>query len=216
MKKLFFAFLISIISFSGYSQKLHLGLKFSPHFSWLKTDNPTIMVNDGVGFAFSYGLMINYYFQDNYGLNFELCHSIIKFSSSYVDTSGNSIVSKWNQQYIEIPVNLKMQTNQIGNMVYYGKIGISPMINTAAKLNDINNQDNINFFNAMVIVGAGIHYSLGGNTFAIGGISFHNGLMRMNNKKDKIFDDVKIDPAAGLTNVILKPSYISVDMGILF
>jgi hypothetical protein len=191
-----------------------LGLKLSPQFSWIKSDNPEIMDNNGLGIGFSYGLMVNYFFQDNYGLNFELSHSLLQYSSSYNDTSNNLEIVKWKQQYIEIPIALKMQTNEIDGMTYYGKIGISPMINTSAKLNEINNKNEINFFNANILVGAGVHYGLGGNTVLVGGITFHNGLLRMNNKKMTIVDD-HILPN-GLKDVQLKPSYVSLDFGILF
>lgn len=214
MKKTFFIFLILLGFYSSYSQKLQLGLKLSPQFSWLKTDNPEIMDNNGLGIGFSYGLMGNYFFQDNYGLNIELCHSLLQYSSSYKDTTNKLEIVKWKQQYIEIPIAIKMQTNEIGGMTYYGKIGISPMFNTSAKLNDINNKDDINFFNANVLVGAGVHYALGGNTVVVGGLTFHNGLIRMNNRKMDVVYDHK--DGNGLRDVQLNPSYISLDLGILF
>ncbi|MBC8342989.1 MAG: PorT family protein [Bacteroidetes bacterium] len=214
MKKLFFIILISICFSSVYSQKLQLGLKLSPQFGWLKTDNPTIMDNDGLGIGFSYGLIGNYFFQDNYGINIELCHSVLQYTSSYRDTSNSLQIVKWNQQYIEIPVSLKMQTNEMGGLTYYGKIGISPMFNTSAKLNEVNNKEEINFFNASVLVGAGVHYGLGGNTLLIGGFSFHNGLIRMNKKNMDIVND-HLD-GNGLKEVQLKPSYLAIDLGILF
>ncbi|MBT3933716.1 MAG: outer membrane beta-barrel protein [Bacteroidetes bacterium] len=107
MKNLIFIILITLSFSSVYSQKLQLGLKLSPQFSWIKSDNPEIMDNNGLGIGFSYGLMVNYFFQDNYGLNFELSHSLLQYSSSYNDTSNNLEIVKWKQQYIEIPIALK-------------------------------------------------------------------------------------------------------------
>jgi hypothetical protein len=214
MKKLFFIILISIGFLTSHAQKLQLGLKLSPQFVWIKTDNPEIMDNNGLGLGLSYGGIANYFFRDNYGLNFEICHNIIQFSTGYKDSSGNMQYVKWKQQYIEIPIAIKMQTNEMGVLKYFGKFGINPMIKASAQLNDVNNTTDINFFNANVLIGAGVIYAIGGTTEVFGGITYHNGIMRMNNRKKEIFADHHLDD--GIKNVQLKPSYISLDIGILF
>jgi hypothetical protein len=136
---------------------------------------------------------------------------MVNFATSHFDTTiQKTVLNKWSQQYVELPISLKMKTNEMNNFIYYGKIGISPMIRTSAKIDKINSNEVINLFNASFIVGAGIHYTLGGSTMAVAGLSFHNGLLRTNKAKEDIFLNNSLKEAQ------LKPSYIAIDLGILF
>lgn len=209
MKKLIVFTSLLIFSLNSFSQKINLGLKFSPHISWIKSDFANTISNDGAGVNFSYGLLIDYNLTDNYALNFDIDYATIKFTTSHID-SAKTIISKWKQQYVNVPVAIKMKTNEIGNFKIFGKIGISPMINTSARLNNQSNTDQINFFNAQFFIGSGVHYYILGNTALLGGITYHNGLLRVNRKKSSIF------PEIDLTNINLKTNYLSIDLGVIF
>ena len=212
MKKIPLIFVILFCLNISFAQQLQFGLKLSPHVGWAKSDKLTMIKNNGIGFGFSYGLVADYNIKDNYGLNFEFNHSMINFNTIRIDSS---IVHKWSQQYVELPVSLKMKTNEINNIIYYGKIGVGPKINTSAKIGkkteiQENNKNDINFFNAAFVIGGGIHYALGGSTMALAGLSFHNGLMRVNRSRRDIFESLS------LKDVQLKNSFVSLDLGILF
>jgi len=210
MKKISVILLLGILVFSANAQKLNLGLKFIPNISWMKSEAPLTIANDGIGFGYSYGLTIDYNFTNNYCLNIDLLSTNINLRSEHKDSI--SIFSKWKHQYVAIPLAIKMKTNRASNnLLYFGKIGIAPMIKTSAKLSNVNNSDQINFFNTTLQIGGGVHYYLGeGNTAIVGGLTFHNGLMRFNNKKANIF------PNIDLTTVSLTSSFIAIDLGIIF
>ncbi|NLJ07185.1 MAG: PorT family protein [Sphingobacteriales bacterium] len=209
MKKLIVIVTVILFSLNVSAQKVNLGLKFSPHISWVKSDFSNTISNDGAGVNFSYGLMLDYNFTDNYALNFDIDFATLKYTTSHLD-SINTIITKWKQQYVNIPVAIKMKTNEIANMKFFGKIGVSPMLNTSARLNNQSNSDQVNFFNAQFFIGAGVQYYLLGNTAFMAGLTYHNGLLRMNRKKSTIF------PEIDLTDIALKPNYISLDLGIIF
>jgi len=211
MRKIILTTLILFPFFLTHGQKLQFGLKISPEIVWVKSDNILIVKNNSVGLGFSYGLVADYNIRDNYGLNIEFIHNMLNFKTLHKDTLINEEINKkWNQGYVEIPVALKMKTNEINSIIYFGKIGISPMINTSAKIGADNIKEKINFFNASFIVGGGIHYALGGRTMALAGITFHNGLLRTNSSKVNIFTN------NNSKDVQLKPSYVCIDLGILF
>jgi len=210
MKKIIVILLLSTLFFYAEAQKLNLGLKFIPNVSWMKSEAPLTITNDGIGLGYGYGLTIDYNFTNNYCLNVDLVSTNLNLRSEHKDSV--SVYSKWRHQYITIPIAIKMKTNRAANnLLYFGKIGLSPMIKTSAKLNMINNTDQINFFNTSLLIGGGVHYYLGeGNTAILGGLTFNNGLMRFNNKKANIF------PNIDLSNISLTSSYISIDLGIIF
>jgi hypothetical protein len=224
MKKLVFSFLILFSINAVYAQKVQMGLKFNPHLAWVKSDNKVLVENKSINLGFSYGLILDYKFLDNIGLSFEPTHTLYNINSTGKDTNtGVKSELKWKIQYIEVPISLKMRTNQIKKMTYFAKIGIAALIKTSAKINDEKANKNVNIFNFKMQLGGGIHYSLGGNTALLLGLTFHNGFIRFN-KDDTFTEQAKTskDQAmqgmkdVNLDKTNLKPSYISLDIGILF
>ncbi|MFM7903452.1 MAG: porin family protein, partial [Bacteroidota bacterium] len=109
------------------------------------------------------------------------------------DESGNEMLGKATNtqklQYVEIPLGLKLKTNEIGYITYYGLFGILPGVLVKAKKeldfedskfideDYSGNQSKFYFLNVHLNVGAGIEYNLGGNTSFTTGIHYNNGLM---------------------------------------
>ena len=114
----------------------------------------------------------------------------------------NLISSNYKLEYIEIPLTLKMKTNEIGYFTYFGQFGldlrlkhlvkgrhsntestidslgrISPVITTNA--NGIDVKSGINSLNLSLIIAVGLEYSLGGSTTALAGITFNNGFLNV-------------------------------------
>jgi opacity protein-like surface antigen len=103
-------------------------------------------------------------------------------------------------QYVEVPLTLKLRTNEIGYITYWGQFGIVPGLNINAKGDDtvdflygksdtgwgetdrvsFSSEDediknDINIFRVGLLIGAGIEYSLSGNTAVLAGITYNNG-----------------------------------------
>ena len=96
--------------------------------------------------------------------------------------SGSKL--KYNLQYIEVPLGLKFKTNEIGYTTFYANLGFSFQVNIKATGKDSykvieneNIKDEIRLLNMGYYFGAGIEYSLGGNTALIAGINWTNGFI---------------------------------------
>ncbi len=197
---------------------LRFGLHFSPNIGWLKTDASGAS-RDGTVVNYSYGLITEFTIgnTDNYALSTGL--SIFNQSAAYTNTilldanTTATIEGKQKLQYIELPLALKLQSNEIGYLTYFGKFGLSNKFKIAAdsevSLNSgesqsASNQEGIQFYNASLLIGAGAEYNLSGNTSFLFGVDFHNGFTNL-------FNDDDSSP-----NFDAKTYNITLNVGVLF
>src|SRR5258705_1617101 len=126
MKKtlvLFFALLVSgILSAQDNSSgdsKLRFGFKVAPSLAWLKPDIKGYE-SDGSKIGFIYGLMMDYNFSKNYAVDIglEVSYRGGKLKYDYVLSQNVTANGKmtYNIKYLEIPLSIKMKTNEIGYM----------------------------------------------------------------------------------------------------
>ena len=120
-------------------RKFRFGLQFSPNLSWLKA-NTTGYDGDGAKFGFSYGLSFEYFMSKNYlfSTGFSILNS--KGGLNYkgiVSVNGVNYQAEaeesFNLKYVEIPLLLKLRTNEIGYLTYFGQIGFKTGFNFSAK-----------------------------------------------------------------------------------
>lgn len=190
----------SLIYSQDNSKKFQLGFHFSPNVSWLTADSETLE-SDGAKIGFSYGVIADFNIADNYAIStgVNLLTSGVKMnypdfqevnSSSTVEESGRTSTNL-RFRYVQIPLLLKLKTNQIGYMRYFGQFGFgagfaydsagdtdfdySGASGTTSK-EDVNFDDMTNFFRASLIVGLGAEYNISGNTSLLFGLSYDNGL----------------------------------------
>lgn len=133
------------------SKKLRFGAFLAPTVSWMRPtanksdDNQFRTSNEGSKIGFTYGLMAEYRFADNYsfvtGLQINMSGGKINTERDAPASSADSssgFVSKtafeYNLQYIEIPLALKMRTNLISGFRFYGQLGITPGFNIGKKV----------------------------------------------------------------------------------
>jgi opacity protein-like surface antigen len=235
MKKIFrILFLIIISSQLAFAQGsdpvFHFGLKAVPNLGWIKTDD-TDTKSDGSKFGFAYGLVTEFRFAENYafatGIEVAYRNAKTKSNLSSVDTATAltttvNDASSLKIQYLEIPLTLKLKTNEIGYFRYYLQIGVAPGFKLRARadrktVTQITNaagtidgssteeQDNldikgdINNLNMSMIIAGGVEYNISGNTNLLLGLVFNNG-----------FSDI----ADGDFNA--KSNYLGLSIGILF
>ncbi|MFM7054862.1 MAG: porin family protein [Bacteroidota bacterium] len=202
-KRVFLSIMMAVaISFAANAQndgesKFHFGLKASPSYNWMKTDG-TGLESDGGSIGLSYGLMTEFAISKNYAFatGLEITYRGGKYNFNSVATGNVSFKQKL--QYVEVPIGLKLKTNEIGYIKYYGLFGILPGVLVKAK-QDVDfestlfedkenngNQSNYYAFNVHLNVGAGIEYNLGGNTSFTAGIHYNNGLMDIYKGSDDV------------------------------
>lgn len=206
MKSLFTLALATFLATMAFAQEtekpapdqsgLHFGLKAAPSLAWLRTDTKGVE-SDGSKFGFSYGLITEFRFAPNYafatGLDVTYRGGKFKSEMTLLDTVTRSSRSI-SLQYVEIPLTLKLKTNEIGYLTYFLQMGVAPGINIRAKedyefttqsgtytLNGTeDNRDikaDINNFNLSMIIGGGVEYTLSGSTTLLIGVQFNNGFL---------------------------------------
>lgn len=185
-----------------------LGFSVIPQISWAGAGDNTIQSGGGRG-GFAYGLMAEYNFTSNYAFATGIYHKLIGAAVNYLTdsvafnsikngnnpvyfSSGASVIYKL--QYVEIPVTIKLKTNQIGYFTYFGQLGVSPSVNISAKgslIDDGNNilvavastnfSSDVRLFNLGILICAGAIYQLSGNTSLIASLQFNNGVIDFTN-----------------------------------
>lgn len=169
-----------------------LGLTAHPTFGFIK---PQKGKNDGISLGFSYGLIGDFNFAENYSFSTGLTVTTIngksvEINSAHYHAAGDpnslSYNIKYKMQYIEIPLTIKLKTNQFGDVRWYGQFGLSTDFaigrkqnaeqGTTVLANNVDASEWTNFFRAGMIIGGGLEYSLGDKTSVVTGLSLNNGL----------------------------------------
>ncbi len=198
------------------------GMHISPNLSWFRAETRGYD-NRGASPGFSYGLIVDYEFARNYvvtsGLN--ILNTGGKMRYRYLHEGDDTQKRRdYSLRYLEIPLGLKLRTEEMGFMTYYGKFGLGLGFNIRAKADDriyrevnstlqIDDEDiseETRFIKAGLIIGGGLEYSLGGMTSLLAGITFHNGFAN-------ILDQ---DNPAVATSPSAMNNYIEFTLGVMF
>jgi hypothetical protein len=177
------------------AQKIGFGVFADPLISWFSTDISTVQ-NDGTRAGFNFGLTFNKYFSPNYafstGINIMSAGgrlvskdaTVMKFTNNQLSTvlPGKPVIYKI--QYIDIPLGLKLKTNQIGYIIFFSDLGMDPLVVIGGKADipslNIESENAVNElkqFNLGYHITAGVEYSLGGTTAIVIGLGFQNNFL---------------------------------------
>jgi len=204
--------LFSLIAFcmATFAQTdFQLGLQISPNISWMKPNTDNIE-NDGLKFGFNYGIIGDFNIADNYSISTGITlvntgGSIIKPDQQEVSNTNGITTIGYGEttadirlKYIEVPLTLKLKTNEIGYMKYFGQFGFGLGFNYDAKADeefkysslngaagatlsreDVDYKKEINLLRTSLIVGLGAEYNLSGNTSLVFGFTFNNGFVNI-------------------------------------
>lgn len=214
MKKILLAAFFTLITIPLFAQEdfkgFKLGLTVHPNFGWIKSDIDGIKA-DGLRAGFTYGLVGDFYFADNYAFSTGLKLTTIngQTESELANNKGEKQIYKL--QYIEIPAKLKLTTNETNGLKFYGEFGLGNAINVRAR-KDIKNSpvsssnvenkdiyDEIAFYRASLIIGGGAQFYVGEKTAVDVGLSFNNG-----------FTDIQKGSGT------LKNSYLGLNLAVYF
>lgn len=231
MKNTFLAFAFTLlcllfINTESIAQGFRLGLTASPSIAWInpKTDG---YASEGSRTGFSYGLLAEFLFAEQYSLASGVHISYLGGKLSYpVDETINSktyneLERTYRLQIIELPFALKMKSRETAGFQYFGRFGIGMGIFLKAEGDDrfFNTQDNsrmvqadkdiksdIAFGRASLILGGGAEYQIGGNVSLVGGINFNNGFSNILKNNNEVSGERKNARA----------NYLELSLGILF
>ena len=235
MKKIFA--IISVVCITGIvaaqdnkpETKFRFGFKVAPSIAWMKPD-VKYFSSDGSRIGFIYGLMFDYNLSKNYaiGTGIEVSYRGGKLKYNYDFSSGNTIHTysgddTYMLKYIELPVTIKMKTNEIGYMTYFGQFGLQPAFKISAKEDyaqkkttpsvtpkDTSETDvnvDVSPINLSLLFAIGAEYRISGNTSIVVALQFSNG-----------FTDVLTGTNHDDTSTELKAisNYFSLNVGVFF
>ena len=229
MKKVFLALLVLVATAGTASAQVEIGLKVSPGITFLAADAPTdhAIKSEGSRLGFGGGLVVDYFFGENYAFGTGLQFMSKGGSYSYVYKDGNNVTqaagtTKLAIHYLELPLTVKLFTNEIasGTKLYF-QTGFSLATPIGARINGekryidpVTNQEttafqHVVFLDANFLVSIGAEYTLGQNTKTFAGISYHRGLLNT----DSYFNDER---SPKLKDVVLKNNVFALDLGLKF
>jgi len=192
--KITLVLLLSLITFASYAQfpPYYFGLKAAPQISWMRP-NTDSYTSEGAKIGFAWGFIAEFNFTENHciatGFNMQFNGGKLKFPGMQTtgsDTLYGDISRNYALKYIEVPLTLKMRTNAINNMKYFGRIGLGTAFKIGAKATDEftagltspgekANYDDIAFVRESLIVGMGVEYQPKGGPVLGAELSFNNG-----------------------------------------
>lgn len=207
---LLLALLFGAFRVSAQQSPYRFGLHLTPNFSWVSPE--TRLLNRGPGgVGFGYGLLVersigngNYFFSTGLSVN-QLQYSSSIDSAMYKLPNGTTNFFanpnyEYRVQYFELPLTMKMRTNQMGSVRIYGQFGLATGLAFQAKAR-VNNtpavfdaeefffvnqvedykpteslrtDDRVNAFRGSILIGAGIEYLLSGDTHLVFGLRLDN------------------------------------------
>jgi hypothetical protein len=212
MKKIISLAAILCIGFGalGQTTKWKIAVHVDPNVSWLKPDSKHITQGDNV-LRYGFGLTLDKMFATNYaigtGLNvINTGGNLQYYYKGTKPTSNTDYVAQrtrnYSLQYVEIPLTLKLRTDEISYITYWVNFGVGLGFNIRARANDqiIYKQerdattgewksssdapyssdgedikDDISIFRTGLIIAGGIEYRLSEHASVVGGITFNNG-----------------------------------------
>lgn len=195
MKKAAIAILFLFLTVNLFGQEnsignygFRLGLTAHPNFGFIKAEGGK---GNGVNLGFSYGLIGDFNFAENYSFSTGLTITTINGKSTEVNSSqyalGNSaaVDIKYMMQYVELPLTVKLKTGDYNGVRWYGQFGLSNDVRISARqdaksgnnvlANDVNSSDWTKFYRAGLIIGAGGEFNVGNKTSIMAGLTLNNG-----------------------------------------
>lgn len=237
----FFTFLCTALI--GQSD-FRFGIQFSPTITWMNSaDN--IVNSNGTAFGGpKLGMIMEKYFRENYAITFGLGFAfnqggVLKhdfggdlwanstLSNTVYHTLPDGVNLRYSLQYVEIPVGLKMKTQEYGYIRYFAEVPLTLGILTQAQgavegtnmnTDKENIREDVNLFAISWGLGGGIEYSIGPNTSLVGGLYYQNyvtDVTKNDGKRRGVGDDPNAEPTFNENSKSLIKG-LTIRMGVIF
>lgn len=223
MKKVYvllITMLIAPVLAHAQEKSVRFGIKVAPNLGFIHPDTKELK-SDGSRLGYTFGLMGDFMLggNQNYAFSTGLFLNNVGGKTTF-PFQGQNLGTVAKYQYIELPLTLKLKTNEIGYMTYFGQIGFGTAFNISAK-SDFDTYDavakkvvrqtdedimsNTQLFKASLLVGGGLEFNFSGNTSAMVGITYSNG-----------FTNINKDMKTGDTDLKAKINYLELSLGVFF
>lgn len=246
-KSILFAVVMLALSLSASAQYngFAFGVKMGPAFDWAGSKTNTIQ-NEGTRMGFRWGLVADYYFAENYaittGLNVNYLRGHYSFDDMHTfavaDTSmyflGN-VDRLYKATTFEIPIALKMVTEEFGPFSFFAQVGGSIGYTRKALAKDefvAKDDANLQYadddyysaraqYNPLHVglnVAVGAQFNIKGSTRAFADLYYSrdllNGIEMI--KYSRYYDGVKQDDMRRPENLDYRQNIFGIEVGILF
>jgi hypothetical protein len=224
MKKALFALmLLATITLNAQEfKKFRLGLNVSPNLGWIKPNDKDYKA-DGLRAGIGGGLVMDFYFSKNYGITTGL--QIMNVGGKVIsEGAGFSFKNTFKNQYVQVPIGLKMKTNDFSGFNIYGLFGVTAEYCFRAKFDyDFNvagvsvsdenvdakgdDYDLVRDLRLGLNIGLGTEYNIAGSTSLFFGLTYNNGII------GAFKDD---DQGNGNTSSTGNLNFFALNLGVLF
>ncbi len=252
---LFLVFATSVIAQDSEKEtKFRFGLKVAPSVAWLGPDktkfNDLSVESGGAKIKFGYGLITEFVLAKNYsfltGVEVNYAGGVINYKDTHSvyyklnDSTALYLKSReYKQQYITIPLALKLKTNEIGYMTYFGQIGVDASFKIKGRANDegtlyspdstdaftvmgiehsesdVDILKQVNLFRIALNVGVGVEWNIAGNTSLLFAVNYNNGFTNYFYNKTKDENKLK-DNTGEKVEEKASSNYVALTVGVLF
>jgi hypothetical protein len=209
LSALFFV-LLAATQAQAQQSKYRFGMHFTPNYTWVAPET-RLLNSEGGAIGFGYGLIVeraigstNYFFSTGLSVNrlqygSSIDSAMFKRANGTTDYFFNPIYN-YRVQYFDVPLSIKMRTNQMGALRIFGQFGINTGIMFQAKarveghpdvfdateyffinkvedyrpVQSLETNDRVSSFRASVLICAGIEYLLSGDTHMVVGLRLDN------------------------------------------
>lgn len=203
------AFVVALLLVSpGLFAQVTIGIKVSPTVTfnrWESTSDTIRIINQRDDTRYTAGLLVDAEFADNYNFSSGLLYSKRKLTFAAENTnSGEQDAEQYSLDYIEIPLTLKLFTNDVG---VDSRVYVQPGFTLDFLVNwqGINQNDtritDLSFFDSSFYLGAGWDKNFGVTNSFFVGLFYQRGLVNISNNTP---------------GISLKNDLIGIDLGLRF
>lgn len=188
-------------------KKFRMGLNVSPSVDWFQTTSEDLDL-EAVRVKFGAGLIGEYAFGNNYALTFGLEYKgaggalAYKNAYYYSKEDGNLPFQletrNYRYDYINVPITMKLMTNEIGYFTYFAQVGVDLSVLVTAKALDKGKvldtlaglppftpkerdytdvYGSSSFGQVRLRVGVGAEWNFSGNTSLVFSVTYHHGFI---------------------------------------
>ena len=214
MKRSLLIITLLLFSFSSFAQtNVRFGFTTSPGISWYSADSK-YLDSKGTRFSFNYGAIVDLVIDNNErytissGITIDMSGGkLAGISSDSIPLGSSSLTTK--VQYLEIPLSLKLRSNEsANNLTYYGSLGIVNSFRIRSrgdyeynsvgeesvseeniKVNNLpfypSNIKKISPYHLALQFEGGVEFRVSDNTALVGGLYFRNGFTNVVDDNDK-------------------------------
>lgn len=251
-------------------KNFRFGLKVAPALTWYKPDaSSKNFTKDGPSMKLHYGLITEFRLNKvaSFATGVEVAYDGGKLAVQaatpnhyYLSKDGNLLSPQdtagaqytpydlrnrnYNTTYLTIPVGLKLKTNEIGMMTYYGMFGLNASVRLKSratddviqgtnstttnpsvpifasntpptKLENLDNTKDMNMFKFALNFGAGAELNLSGSTSFVFGLNFYQGFSNVVKSESKYLFGSAANNYAPIKQDV-KASAMVLTLGVLF